>query len=223
MPFDRKRAEASLVEVLDGPRGGRRVGMGFRLSGDLWATACHCLPHVRGKVTLPDPDQVAPAPVLVRLREWGAPRTAVAVLLAADPCSDFALLGSPPAGLSLPEEPMPMVRLADLAASREATQLEWTPSASAPVFVYTHENRWVVGTVKNSLITIMRQPDRIRQGTSGAPVFNRDGRVEGLVGFNDVRLADANLCALADHLPGWALRRLRQAEEAGVAAGPPWP
>jgi len=219
--FDRKRAEAALVEVLDGQTGERRVGMGFRLFGEVMATACHCLPHVRGKVALPDPDRPSPDPVYVRLRQWGGTRTALAVVLAADPCTDFALLGAPPAEVAGGEGSLPTVPLADLAARREPVLVEWTPPEAGPVFVYTHESRWVTGTARSSLLSILRPQDRIRQGTSGAPVFNRAGRVEALVGFNDVRLADASLCPLADHLPGWALRKAREAEDARGDAGAP--
>jgi len=212
MSFDRKTAEGSLVEVLDWLGGDRVIGLGFRLLDGVVATACHCLPRAAGKVLLPDPDQPLAEPVLLRLRRPGTARTALAAVLAADPCSDLALLGPPPPGASLgPATAGPGEPFLELLAGLSPVRLETAPAAEGQVFVHTHERRWVEGTARASAISIPRPSERLRSATSGAPVFNAEGRVVGLVGTNDVRLPEATLCVLADRLPGWALRQDHQA------------
>ena len=219
MAFDRTQAEATIVEILDGLEGDHVAGLGFRLLDGVIATACHCLPHVGGRVALPDPDEPAPAPVLVRVRQPGAAAVAIAAVVAAEPCSDYALLvGAPPSGPGLPVPPALVAPFQELVASRALARLDLAPATDGPVFVFTHDGRWIEGAVTSSAISIWKQGDRIRTRTSGAPVFGQDGRVVGLVGANDIRLPEATMCALAEHLPGWALRLAHQAEaNRGVA------
>jgi S1-C subfamily serine protease len=207
MPFDRKAAEGALIEVLDGLTGERVVALGFRLLDGVLATACHALPRAAGKVVLPDPDRADREPILVRVRLPGTARSAAAALLAADPCSDLALLGVPPAGAGAPRGPPPALTLQELLPSLTRVRLAPAPPQEGRIFVHTHERRWVEGTVRAGAISIPRPSERIRSATSGAPVFDDEGRVVGLVGTNDVRLPEAALCRLADRLPGWALRR----------------
>jgi hypothetical protein len=213
--FDQRRAEGILVEVLDGLAGDRVVGLGFRLLDDLVATACHCLPRFHGRLVLPDPDLVDRGAVLARVRRPGTPEIALAEVLAADPCADLALLGG---------QPDPRRPLQALIALLEPPRLALGPLRDGPVFVYTHERRWVEGYATGTAISTFRPADKLRGATSGAPVFDAGGRVVGLVGHNDVRVPDATLCALCDRLPGWALRRAHRAEAtAGAAASPPAP
>ena len=221
MSMDRKQAEATLVEILDDLKGDRVVGMGFRLYGQVLATACHCLPRAGGQIAFPDPDLPAPALVAVRVRQPGALEGAFAVVVAADPCSDLALLGVPPAaGPEAPGQPPSAGAIEDLIAGREPALVECAPPREGRVFIHTHEKRWVEGIAASSGISIWRPTDRIRRPTSGAPVFDGEGRVVGLVGHNDVRLPEATLCVLSEHLPGWALRGARAAQAARDAAAP---
>jgi len=218
MSFDRRQAEATLVEILDGPTGERVVGMGFRVLDDVVATACHCLPRVQGRVVLPDPEDPSPDPIVVRVRRRNAMGTALAAVRSVDPCSDLALLGAPEKEASpLPAGTAPW---AEVIAGREHAAVEFAPQ-NGQVFVYTHEGRWVEGTARSSSIMIWRPSDRIRGATSGAPVFNELGRVVGLVGNNDIRLPEVAMCVLADWLPGWALRRAREEESARSPGVPP--
>ncbi len=216
MAFDRKRAEETIVDILDGPR---VVGMGFRLFGDVIATACHCLPHAAGKVLLPDPDDASPAPLVVRVRLPGTATAAFAAVVAADPCSDHALLRSPPAGVELPDRTA--APLAELAAARAPAHVDPGTFAQGSVFVFTHEKRWVEGILSGSVVSIWKPADRIRAPTSGAPVFDRLGRVVALVGKADIRIPDAPVCMIADQLPAWALRGAREAEEAQARSRSP--
>jgi hypothetical protein len=190
LPFDRRTAEATLVEILDGTQGNRMVGMGFRLLDGVIATACQCLPRFGGKLLLPDPDHPGEAPVIVRVRPGGAETAIVATVIAADPCSNYALLA--------PAEELP----AGLGVASVAS----APFRDGAVFVFTHDRRWVQGTATPASISILSPENRLRGRTSGAPVFDERGSVVGLVGHNDVRLPDATLCALGDQLPGWVLR-----------------
>jgi len=220
MPFDRKLAEASMVEVLDGLAGERVVGLGFKLLDGVVATACRCLPRRAGTLALPDPDLPAGPAVLVRLRRPGTQQIALAAVLAADPCADYALLSAAEAGPA--GSPGPALTLGALLAGLPRALLDPAPPAEGQVLVFTHERRWVEGMVRDAAISIWRTSDQLRGATSGAPVFGLDGRVVGLVGHNDVRLPSARMCALADQLPAWALRRARQAEaRPGGAAAPP--
>lgn len=191
------------------------VGMGFRLVGDVIATACHCLPRLNGKVILRDPDAQGADDVLVRVRQPGTVKTAVAAVAAADPCSGLALLSrSTVSGPDIPGHSSSVMLIEDLIAELEPMLVELTPFREGPVFIRTHDKRWIRGTARSSTISVPNRADRIRSGTCGAPVFDADGRVVGLVGSADIRLTDAVMCVLAEQLPGWALRKVCDAQAA---------
>ena len=215
MAFDREHAEGMLLEVLDPARDGLVIGLAFRLLDGVVATACRCLPRAGGKLVLPDPDEAGGEPVLLRLRRPGTDRIATAAVIAADPGADYALLAAAPAAAG-------PGALEALLAGRTTARLAFEPVEQGRSFVCTHEWRWVEGTIRGTALSVWTPSDRIRSATSGAPVFDQEGRVLGLVGHNDVRLPDATICVLADQLPGWALAAARQAEavRAGAAAQP---
>jgi hypothetical protein len=197
LAFDRRMAEATVVEILDGTESNRMVGMGFRLLDGMIATACQCLPRVGGKLLLPDPDQPGEAPVIVRVRLPRAETAIAATVIAADPCSNYAILA--------PGEALP--------AGLEVATIASTPFRDGVVFVFTHDRRWVQGTATSSSISIPSPADRLGGRTAGAPVFDERGSVVALVGHNDVRLPDAALCVLGDQLPGWVLRKAQESVE----------
>ena len=212
MAFDRERSERCVVDVLAGPEGDRVVGMGFKLLVDVIATACRCLPHSEGRVRLPSPDDPASHPVHVRVRHPRTGKVALAVVIAADPCSDFALLASPTPGIGLPDSSGATASFTEVVAELATTMIEWEPPLEGPLFIYTHERHWIDGMGRGSTFTPRIPSRKPRTRTSGAPVWNAWGRVVGLVGYNDVRLPEVAMCRFADHLPGWALCRAREVE-----------
>jgi hypothetical protein len=178
--------------------------MGFRLLPGVIATACRCLPHAQGKVRLPSPDDPGADRVLVRVRDARKGAVATGLVIAADPCADYALLAAP--GDGAPGD------FAALVQGLCPTALDWTPGWEGRAFVFTDERSWVDGICAGSRFASRFPSPRLRTRTSGAPIFNARGLVVGLVGHNDVREPDAAVCALADQLPGWALREARAAE-----------
>ncbi len=209
MNFDRKRAELSIVEVIPGRA---MHGMGFHLLDNLIATACHCLPRVERKVILPSPDALGLDPVAVQLRQWGSRAAARALVMAADPCSDLALLGSSTlGGTDLPSDDS--AKFDDLMERLLPASPELEPPDDGRAFIYTHEGKWVEGTARRSFLFLRGHGKGIRGGTSGAPVFSASGKVLGIVSFADGSGQEVRFCSLARHLPGWVLSLARQEKE----------
>ena len=203
MAFDRAAAARSLVTVLPGGRG---RGMGFRLLDDLLVTACHCLPRSGGGVKLPDPFKARGSVVTVRVRAFaGSTQEVPATVIAADPCADIALLSCRTLGGGAPSRTV-MEDFDALLDQLEACSPEMEPATGSKVYIHTHLRTWVTGRVKHSLIELTDPAARIVGGTSGAPVFSESGTVVGLVSTGNAGVAQATICRLADHLPGWVLR-----------------
>jgi len=215
MSLDKDLAERSLVEVVDHLNGDRLVGLGFRLLDGAIATSCRCLPRPRGEVVFPDPD-LPGILVLVRVRLPGTEKAASGIVSAADPHSGLALLESATStGLTVPDELNPIIPIEKLIAELEPTDPDLSPREGGRVFVCTEERAWVECEAGPTRIAV-EGPGRLGRATIGAPAFNDDGRVVGVVTTlaEDGRVG--GLCRLSEHLPGWALRRA-----AARAHGPP--
>ena len=207
LPFDRVSAEGCLVRVMVGRHA---AAMGFRLGDDnLIATACHCLPCVDGKMVLPDPN--APGdPVSLQVREWNGEESFTGYVVAADPCGDLALVSdSTRSGWDL--DPAPREAYWELLGRLEPAipVLAQSPPKDKPVFVFTHTGKWLKGSAFMEGITLDDPRERIRPGTSGAPVFNEQGMVLGVVSTGTLGQPEARMALLANYLPGWALHDLR--------------
>ena len=206
MRLDKSLAERSLVEVVDLLNGNRLVGLGFRLLDGAIATSCRCLPRPRGEVVFPDPD-LPGILVLVRVRLPGTEKAASGIVTAADPHSGLALLESATAtGLTAPDELNPIIPIEKLIAELESTDPALSPREGGRVFVCTEERSWVECNAGPSTIAV-GSPGRLGHATVGAPAFDDDGRVVGVVTSVAEDGLRGGLCRLSEHLPGWALRR----------------
>ncbi len=212
MAFDREQAERSLVEILDGLNGDRVVGLGVLLPGGAVATSCQCLPRPCGRALFPDPE--APSlPLLVRVRRPGAGAATNAVVASAGAFSRLVLLRSPAAaGQEVPDELNPALSVEGLLASLAPARLGVAPPGEAPARLRTPAGRWLVGTVRGATFAAAEAGEL--DGAWGAPVFGEDGRVLAVLALADGVEREAPLCLLAEHLPGWALRRAGEAEAA---------
>lgn len=205
MGFDRKMAERALVEVLPGRR---NRGMGFRLLDDFIVTACHCLRRHQRKVVLPNPDLLGCDPTALDVRVFGHRSTVPLLVRFSEPCSDLALLSTSTAGGG--DLPGSLLETADeLLSTLEPTVPVLEPSPNARAFLFTHEGRWLEGRTRHSFVEFGRRV-RILGGTSGAPVFDENGHVLGVVSFAASTRPDMKMCVLADHLPGWVIRSARE-------------
>jgi hypothetical protein len=218
MTFDTERAERSLVEILDGLNGDRVVGLGVLLPGGAIATSCQCLPRPCGRALYPDPE--APSlPLLVRVRRPGADQATNAVVAGAGAFSRLVLLRSPAAaGQEVPEELNPGLTVEALLGALTPARLGAAPPGGTPARLRTPAGRWLAGTVAGGAFTAAEAGEL--DGAWGAPAFAEDGRLLGVLALADGVEREAPLCLLAEHLPGWVLRRAGEAEaEHEAAAG----
>jgi hypothetical protein len=213
MRLDRSLAERSLVEVVDPLNGDRLVGLGFRLLDGAIATSCRCLPRPRGEVVFPDPD-LPGVLVLVRLRLPGTSQAASGIVTAADPCSGLALLeGATAAGLTVPDELNPILPIGQLIAQLRPAAPALAPGEGEHLSVCTEERAWVECGAGPSTLAV-EGPGRLGCATIGAPAFDEEGRVVGLVASVAEDGRAGGLCRLSEHLPGWALREAAAAAHA---------
>jgi hypothetical protein len=217
MALDRKLAEATLIEILDALNGDRVVGTGFRLIDNILATSCQCLPRPTGAVQLPDAD--APKlPVLVRVRRPNTPSAASAVVWVAETFSRLALLkDAKAADLEVPDELNPEISAEELIGQVEPALPSLAAQRQGPGHLYTGGG-WVEGFLTDRKFSLRNRADRIPRVSAGAPVFDEDGRVVGVIAFADGSGPDAQLWIPGEDLPGSLLRAAAQASSACTGA-----
>ncbi|MGH7868099.1 MAG: hypothetical protein ACREP9_10900, partial [Candidatus Dormibacteraceae bacterium] len=207
--FDHKAAERSIVGIVG--KKDKIVGMGAVIAHNLIATVTHCLPRDRhGHVVFPNPDELGSSPLFVGVKSLDGGCSADALIAAADPCSDMAVLSdSTFAGADLPDA----LKFREFVAAHEPVRMRAyrAPRALNPKGIWVHVRnqlgRWVEGTAHGNEIDF-GDSDRIGGGTSGCPVFDDAGLVLGLVSNGDVNGATGRLSFLSEGLPGWVLNWL---------------
>ena len=208
--FDRAWAAKTLVRV-QAEEGS--WGMGFVTVGSNIVTAAHCIPGVADQTAIGSAWTGSHWPVLVRA--FNSRQSAVALVHIAEVCGDLAVLSDSSSwGASLLDVEERMQRHFDrLLGSRSSATISVDPLMPGlqRLHVCTHDGRWISGTA----IMERMYPDvgsrRIGPGTSGAPVFDGQGRVFGIVnrGSDD---GSIHLVHLATSLPAWLPSGRRSAD-----------
>lgn len=188
------------------------AGMGFACQigpFSSFITAAHCVPLV-------DPTLVEKDPGLIRLHALGSKKVcAEAMVRFVDPYADIAVLGDANWHLNLYDLNFQLEEAYERFDSKcNPLSMNLTiPDSTAPrpIHIYTHDRKWVTGTAffQNPLhpCTALSTSNEIRPGTSGAPVFDDDGLVIGVVSAGFLE-GGVRMSLLANALPNWAIRAL---------------
>lgn len=200
-PFDVVGAEASLLWVVD--HESRHVGMGV-LIGDFILTACHCLRRNRKAGTS-----------IVRVANLNQTRDASALVVVAALSADLAVLHHVTSKKKLPatqrsalDELRKVLVPATLNDDPKKTTSSSTSLVAIPVWLMTHEGQWISGTLRGECFSAT-DPDRhFNRRTSGSPVFDKCGRVAGLVSGEPTKGSTGTIALLRSGLPGKILDRL---------------
>ena len=200
----RDRVVTSLVRVRRAPE---EHGMGFvAIGGGYVFTAAHCLPRFVDPVLSPGD------PLCVEVCDFnGSDETVLSLVRFMEPCSDIAVLGNASWRLDLYDLPMgDEDAYAEFLARRPLLTLcvdDGEMRGPFDVHVFTVEREWLSGQAKANPLTpflATRFSKMLPAGTSGAPVFDDQGHVVGLV----THTTDNGKCGvvwLAGALPRWAI------------------
>lgn len=201
MDFDKAIALSSIVTVSCK----QHSGMGVIVGGRCVVTAAHCLPG------LPDPTHPCNNRIEVALRGLSTGHAANARVAFADASSDLAIVASAGGGtdLSIEDEEGDFETL--ISKSAPASVRVNAPDAELwfRVTLRTHEGQWVAGKAKvlcdYPYWLAIHTEDDIREGTSGAPVFDDNGKVVGIVAFSATGTDFTCGPCLPIALPAWAI------------------
>ena len=208
MNFDLKKAQKSLVKVSGGTNS---LGMGF-LTECGFVSAAHCLPRI------PDPNDLSEA-VKVKIKNLSELES-YALVSGVEPCLDLAILSdSSSSGIGVDLAPVEMEEYFQLLRNMEEAQIyleEPELEKEIIVYIYNHKGQWLEGRTVflnpislGLVINLSNQNERIERGTSGAPVFNAEGQVLGVVNVAIENSPEGMMAYLANCLPGWALKELK--------------
>jgi len=208
MNFDSEKAERTIIKLLDesGP-----IGMGF-LTECGFISAAHCLPK------MPEPDNLSDA-VKVKIKNLSGLES-YALVSGAEPCLDLTILSDcSGSGIGVDLAPVELNEYHQLLQSTEKTQInleEPELEKEIIVYIYNHKGQWLEGRTVflnpfslGLVINLSNQNERIERGTSGAPVFDSEGQVLGVVNVASENSPEGMMAYLANCLPGWALKELK--------------
>jgi hypothetical protein len=192
---DRRRVEQATVRLV------KTGSRGVLAPGEFIFSATHCIPwRGTGTMALGEvyPIQIETASgVNFRL---GAH--------ACDPVADIAALGE----LDNQQCPDDADHFKEWRGQVEPVPLCYRrikPGQVEPVFIYTHKDEWIEGSVTRygrdiPYSSVALSVSRIESGTSGSPVVTADGLLLGIVS-HDERMP---VCAMA--VPRWVLDRVKR-------------
>lgn len=198
------RVVTSLVRVCRKPG---QHGTGFVAVGCGYIfTAAHCLPGFVDPVLSPGD------PLCVKVCDFnGSDESVLSLVRFMEPCSDIAILGSASWRFDLYNLPDGdedayaefLARRPPLALSVDDDEMR----GPFDVHVFTVEREWLSGQAEANpftpfLATSFNQ--MLPAGTSGAPVFDDEGRVVGLV-THTTNTGECGVVWLAGALPRWAI------------------
>jgi hypothetical protein len=198
----KKAIVAATLEIHTRERG---KGLCVLIEGGLLLTAAHCTDFdCKGRMALGYYS-------LHKLSSGN--RNLKAVILAVEPVSDIAVLGSPDEQ-ALPDE---AAALEEFSYQVVPVRLQRTPPKTGvafPIWIRTHKRAWVrgVGRYFGSRTFCYETRTKIDCGTSGGPILNNAGKLLGVVSHGvekpcrGVYQAAAPLACMA--LPAWVLRQL---------------
>lgn len=204
---ERRKLVAGLMTIKDdaGSGMGFMCQVGPQLS---IITAAHCLQR------MPDPTRTHYDPVFVAVQPFDGPqRQATALVRFVDPYTDIAILGNANWQCNLYDHSLQAEESYEmLTVENEALLVDTQPKVSKEcrVHICTCDQKWVSGIahIADSChpFAYLKMTSRIPPGTSGAPVFDDNGKVLGVLSLTFD--GGYRMAVIAYALPVWAVKHI---------------